>query len=89
MAGGRVRANTAVFYNDYQDLQVQSFLRPGVLDISNAASATIRGIEFEVAAATGTVCSSSGNVSRLEAIVRRLPRSVCQAAGRSTRRAID
>ena len=28
MAGGRVRVNTAVFYNDYQDLQVQSFVRP-------------------------------------------------------------
>ena len=52
LAGGRVRANTALFYSDYQDLQVQSFLRPGVPDISNAASATIRGIEFEVAAAT-------------------------------------
>ena len=53
MAGGRVRANTAVFYNDYQDLQVQSFLRPGVPDISNAASATIKGVEIEVAAAPG------------------------------------
>ena len=49
--GGRVRASTALFYSDYQDLQVQSFLRPGVPDISNAASATIRGIEFEMAAA--------------------------------------
>ena len=58
MAGGRVRVNTAVFYNDYQDLQVQSFIRPGVLDISNAASATIRGVEVEVAAARGAACSS-------------------------------
>ena len=53
MAGGRVRVNTAVFYNDYQDLQVQSFLRPGVIDISNAGSATIKGIEVEAAAAAG------------------------------------
>ena len=36
MAGGRVRVNTAVFYNDYQDLQVQSFLGAGVIDVSNA-----------------------------------------------------
>ena len=36
MADGRVRVNTAVFYNDYQDLQVQSFLGVGVIDISNA-----------------------------------------------------
>ena len=28
MADGRVYVNTAVFYNDYKDLQVQTFLRP-------------------------------------------------------------
>ena len=67
LAGGRVRANTALFYSDYQDLQVQSFLRPGVPDISNAASATIRGIEFEMAAATWHGMQLSGTVSRLEA----------------------
>ena len=67
MAGGRVRANTALFYSDYQDLQVQSFLRPGVPDISNAASATIRGIEFEMAAATWHGMQLSGTVSWLEA----------------------
>ena len=43
MAGGRVHVNTAVFYNDYQDLQVQSFVRPGVLDISNAGSGNHQG----------------------------------------------
>ena len=36
MADGRVYVNTAVFYNDYKDLQVQTFVRPGVIDISNA-----------------------------------------------------
>ena len=35
MAGGRVRVNTAVFFNDYQDLQVQSFLGDG-LDSTSA-----------------------------------------------------
>jgi iron complex outermembrane receptor protein len=49
MAGGRARLNTAVFSNAYQDLQVLSFARPGVLDISNAGSATIRGAEVEAA----------------------------------------
>jgi iron complex outermembrane receptor protein len=67
IAGGRVRANTALFYSDYQDLQVQSFLRPGVPDISNAASATIRGIEFETAAAAWHGLQLSGTVSWLEA----------------------
>ena len=30
MAGGRVRVNTAAFYSDYQDLQVQTLVQPGV-----------------------------------------------------------
>ena len=50
MADGRVYVNTAVFYNDYKDLQVQTFLRPGVVYISNAASATITGLELEATA---------------------------------------
>ena len=54
MADGRVRVNAAVFYNDYQDLQVQT-LRPDRCgpDISNAASATIKGLEVEAAATVG------------------------------------
>jgi iron complex outermembrane recepter protein len=66
-AGGRVRVNTAVFYNDYQDLQVQSFIRPAVLDIRNAGAATIKGIEVEVAAAPGRGVQLAGNVSWLDA----------------------
>jgi iron complex outermembrane receptor protein len=66
MAGGRVRLNTAVFSNDYRDLQVQSFLRPGVIDVSNAGSATIRGIEVEAAAA-GRGVQLAGHFSWLDA----------------------
>ena len=88
MAGGRVRANTAVFYNDYQDLQVQSFLRPGVIDISNAASATIKGVEVEVVAAAGRGIQLAGNVSWLDATYDRYLAMV-PGGGRSTRRAID
>ena len=58
MADGRVFVNTAVFYNDYKDLQVQTFLRPGVVQISNAASATITGLEFEATAAVGAAYTS-------------------------------
>jgi iron complex outermembrane receptor protein len=43
----RARLNGAVYFTDYSDLQVQTPLRPGVVDIRNAASATIRGIEVE------------------------------------------
>ena len=74
MAGGRVRVNTAVFYNDYQDLQVQSFLRPGVIDISNAASATIRGIEVEAAAAAGRGMQLAGQCLLARRDLRPLPR---------------
>lgn len=51
LADGRFRLNTAVFYNDYTDLQVQSFIRPAIVDITNAASATLRGVEVETEAA--------------------------------------
>jgi iron complex outermembrane recepter protein len=67
MASGRVRVNTAVFSNDYRDLQVQSFLRPGVIDVSNAGSATIRGIEVEAAAASRRGMQLAGHFSWLDA----------------------
>jgi iron complex outermembrane recepter protein len=47
VANGRVRLNAAAFQTDYTDLQVLSTFRPGVIDISNAAAATIRGVEVE------------------------------------------
>jgi iron complex outermembrane receptor protein len=68
LAGGRARLNTAVFYTDYQDLQVQSFLRPGFPDVSNAASATIKGVEVEVAGSAWHGLLLAGNISWLDAI---------------------
>lgn len=44
---GRTRLNLAAFYTDYSNLQVQITIRPGVIDISNAAAATIQGVELE------------------------------------------
>jgi iron complex outermembrane receptor protein len=67
LAGERVRVNTAVFSNDYRDLQVQSFAGVGLLDISNAGSATIRGIEVEATAAAGRVLQLAAHVSWLDA----------------------
>lgn len=67
MAGGRVRVNTAVFSNDYRDLQVQSFLAPGVIEVSNAGSATIRGIEVEAATVPGRGVHLAGHASWLHA----------------------
>lgn len=42
-----LRTNLVLFYYDYTDLQVSDFTRPGVLSISNAADAEIKGIELE------------------------------------------
>ena len=67
IAGGRARVNTAVFYTDYQDLQVQSFLRPGVPNISNAASAGITGVEVEAAASAWRGVQLAGSLSWLDA----------------------
>jgi iron complex outermembrane recepter protein len=43
----RVTLNGAAYFTDYTDLQVQTPIRPGVVDIANAATATIRGLELE------------------------------------------
>jgi iron complex outermembrane receptor protein len=67
IADGRVYVNTAVFYNDYKDLQVQTFSRPGVIEVSNAGLATIRGIEVEAAAAAGRGVQLAGHFSWLDA----------------------
>jgi iron complex outermembrane receptor protein len=45
----RVRLNIAAFYQDYKDLQVQSFTN-GVLGFSNAGAARIPGFEVEFTA---------------------------------------
>ena len=42
-----VRSHVALFHSDYRDLQVSDFTQPGVLSISNAATATIDGLELE------------------------------------------
>jgi iron complex outermembrane receptor protein len=67
MAQGRMRVNTAAFVTDYRDLQVQAFIRPGVTDISNAASATIRGVEVEVAATAWRRLQLTGHAAWLDA----------------------
>jgi iron complex outermembrane receptor protein len=68
VGGGRVRTNAAVFYTDYQDLQVQQFIGFGILDISNAASATIKGVEIEAAARVAAGLQLSGTFSWLDAV---------------------
>lgn len=48
-AGGRLRANVAAFYTDFEDLQVEQLDDTGLtLIIDNAADARINGIELEL-----------------------------------------
>lgn len=82
LAGGRVRVNAAAFSNDYQDLQVQSFVRSGVVDVSNAGAATIRGVEIEATAKAGRGLQLAGHVSWLDATYSRYSAFV---PGRATR----
>jgi iron complex outermembrane recepter protein len=65
-AGGRARFNLAAFHTDYTDLQVQTPIRPGVLDISNAAAATIRGVEVENSTQLTRALHIGGDLSWLD-----------------------
>jgi len=44
----RLRLNAALFHTDYEDLQVLQFLDNGDIVVSNAATATLEGLELEV-----------------------------------------
>lgn len=49
-ADGTVRANANVFRNNYGDLQLTAFDPNGVSNLTNASSATIQGLELDLAA---------------------------------------
>jgi iron complex outermembrane receptor protein len=66
-AAGRARVSLAVFQTDYTDLQVQTAIRPGVIDISNAAAATIRGMELESAMRVLPSLEAGGHLAWLDA----------------------
>ena len=66
-SGGRARLNMAAFWTDYTDLQVQVGIRPGVVDISNAAAATIRGVELEATTLVRDTISAGGHLAWLDA----------------------
>jgi iron complex outermembrane receptor protein len=67
LADGRGHVNAALFYIDYRDLQVHSFVGPGVIDVSNAGHASSRGLEVEGAASLGRGLQLAGMLSWLDA----------------------
>ena len=67
LMGGRSRFSTSAFVMDYTNLQVQTPIGIGVLDIRNAAAATIRGIEVEGTSLIGHGFQAGGHLAWLDA----------------------
>lgn len=66
----RLRLNLAGFYTDYQDLQVVQFQTVdnfGLFQTDNAASATVRGLEFEFDAHLSNNLTFTGSYAYLNA----------------------
>jgi iron complex outermembrane receptor protein len=71
LKGGQGRLNASAFVTDYTNLQVQTAIQPGVFAISNAATATIRGVEVEATARIGHGLEAGGHATWLDAIYNR------------------
>ncbi|HVS14818.1 MAG TPA: TonB-dependent receptor [Thermoanaerobaculia bacterium] len=71
VAGGKVTVNTALFYNDYQDLQLTIFQTTpagGFASVvRNAAQATVQGAEVELRAFTGGGFQLYGHLGLIDA----------------------
>ncbi len=67
LMGGRTRFSTSAFVMDYTNLQVQTPIGIGVLDVRNAAAATIRGVEVENTSRLGRGIEAGGHVAWLDA----------------------
>jgi iron complex outermembrane receptor protein len=65
--GKQLRTNVVLFYYDYTDLQVSDFTQPGVLSISNAADASVQGVEIENQWVPGTNWLLEFNYAYLDA----------------------
>jgi len=64
----RLRANVALFYYDYSDMQVWAFTEtPGVTEIRNAAESEIKGFELELLARPVPPLTLSAGISYLDA----------------------
>ena len=67
LPGGRGRVNAALFFVDYHDLQIESIVGPGLIDVSNAP-ATSKGIEVEGTVSAGGGLQFLGIFSWLDAV---------------------
>ena len=67
LMGGRSQLGVSAFFMDYTNLQVQTPIGIGILDIRNAAAATIRGVEVENTSRLGHGVQAGGHVTWLDA----------------------
>ncbi|MDB5459394.1 MAG: TonB-dependent receptor [Caulobacteraceae bacterium] len=70
-----MRVNATGFHYDYTNLQVQNFITPGVTDISNAATASINGVELESVAKPMSGLTLTANLSWLDARYKSFPKA--------------
>lgn len=74
-ADRRVRLNASGFYYDYKNLQVQSFLIPGLLDITNASNAKVKGLELELLTRPVAGLDLGGSITTLDATYQDYPQA--------------
>ena len=67
LMAGRSRIGVSAYFMNYTDLQVQTPIGIGVLDIRNAAAATIRGVEVENTTRIGRGLEAGGHLAWLDA----------------------
>lgn len=72
---GRLRFNLSAFTYDYTDLQVQQALRQGVVVISNAATADVKGVEVEILGRIASQLEMSASATYLDATYDQFPGS--------------
>lgn len=83
--GGRLRANASAFYYDYTDLQVSVFASVGSITTTfttNAAEATVKGVELDLVAKATESLDIAASLSFLDATYDRFvtPYGSCTAA---------
>ncbi|HSC07228.1 MAG TPA: TonB-dependent receptor [Steroidobacteraceae bacterium] len=66
LAGGRLRFNGAVFYEEWDDFQFALLGQNGLTDIKNAAGAEIKGVEMDLTWALTDTFQLSGGVAYID-----------------------
>lgn len=71
----RLRVNGDVFYYNYTDLQVQAFIVPGTANITNAATAHVKGVELELQSEPLEGLNLGGTLAYLDATYSSYPQA--------------